>query len=139
MTHQKRLGRGLVAALLCLFALVLATAAADRADAFANWSCPGYVAAQTCWAGTGYQNYHTVVNELYVDRYEVCAKGYTAAGNYRLGGGNGCAYNTHYRISCFGSTSPNTAPYGYWAGSGQATTDLGSAWQGGEATPPGYC
>lgn len=65
------------------------------------------------------------VNELYVNRYEVCAKGRTAAGNVRTGGGNGCTYNAQGRISCFIPDEPLTAGYVYWAGAGQPTTNRG--------------
>jgi hypothetical protein len=134
MTHiaERRLSR------VVLLALAVALAAAAlTSPAYAlndHWQCGNYGSAQTCWAGTGYHGYNEVVNQLTVDRYAVCAKGQTEAGNTRTGAGDGCAYNVigGYRISCFGLASPNTAAYIYWAGSGQNTTNYGSARSPGE-------
>jgi hypothetical protein len=120
--------------------LGLSSSYASRAQASVDtWSCGGYYSAQTCWAGTGYQNYRAVLNQLYVTRYQVCGKGQTAAGNTRLGGGDGCGYNTTFRASCFGASSPASALYVYWAGSGQPTTDVGSGYHNGEYLPNQLC
>jgi len=104
-------------------ALVLGFAAPANATVV-NWSCY-YYSAQACFSGAPYDDNDVVVNDLYVNRYEVCAKGRTEAGNTRAGGGNGCAYNTHYRISCMRPDTPLTTGYVYWAGSGQPTTNRG--------------
>jgi hypothetical protein len=122
-------------AMLAAVAMSTATVGAPSASAYSSWECAGYYSAQTCWAGTGYQAYKAVLNQLWVERYSVCAKGQTAAGNTRLGAGNGCAYNTTWRNSCFGSTSPETALYVYWAGSGDPAKNIGSAYLGGDNTP----
>jgi hypothetical protein len=113
----------------------VAAVSASSAVAYSDWECPNYTSAQTCWAGTGYQPYQAVLNQLWVQRYAVCAKGQTAAGNTREGAGNGCAYNTTWRNSCFGSTSPSTALYVYWAGSGDPAKDIGSAYLGSDNPP----
>jgi hypothetical protein len=90
-----------------------------------SWSCPNYSSAQTCWAGTGYRGYIEVVATLGATRSEVCAKAVTAAGNIRTG--SGCQYNAFYRRSCLAGSSPNSAAYVYWAGSGSAINVYGQA------------
>ncbi|MBJ7332357.1 MAG: hypothetical protein JHC95_20850 [Solirubrobacteraceae bacterium] len=117
----------------------VAGAAAPQATAYHEWSCSNYSSSQVCWAGYGYQPYRAVLNQLYVQRYAVCAKASTAAGNTRLGEGNGCGYNTSYRASCFGNTSPSSAAYVYWAGSGQPAKNMGTAAFSGEWLPNGLC
>lgn len=107
--------------------------------AYWTWECSNSYSGQVCWAGTGYLGHKSVLNQLWVQRYEVCAKGVTAAGNTRLGGGNGCGYNTTYRASCFGTTSPASAAYVYWAGSGQPAKNMGTAVDAGTYLPNGLC
>ena len=58
-------------------------------------------------------------------KYEICAKGVTAAGNRRTG--SGCNINANVRHSCFDGINPYSAAYVYWAGGGSPTSIAGDA------------
>ncbi len=113
-------------ALVCAGALMVSGlfAPAARAD-LDTWACGNYFSGQTCYAGTGYRSYIEVVNAMGVFKYEVCAKGVTAAGNRRTG--SGCSNNAKVRISCFDGISPYSAAYIYWGGGGDPATVFGEA------------
>ena len=89
---------------------------------FAYAQCNNYTSAQTCWVGDGYHGLIRVTEIVFQQRFNICAKAQTAAGNLRTG--SGCNVNTDYRSSLLSSTDPISAGYGYWAGTGAAEYDL---------------
>ncbi|HEX4344863.1 MAG TPA: hypothetical protein VHZ31_04815 [Solirubrobacteraceae bacterium] len=101
--------------------------AASPATAFPhNWNCYAYSAGQ-CYDYQGYPPniyYPWLGVKADVGDYvlsEVCAKGITAAGNYRTG--SGCATNDFQKRACFSGGSPDSWAYVYWGGgyTGQIT------------------
>ena len=131
-TRRRALPRAVKQSLLiCALTTAASGTAASTASAFPhNWSCYAYSASQ-CYDYRGYPNlyYPWLGVKADVGDYilsEVCAKGITAAGNYRTG--SGCATNTFYKRACFSGGSPSSWAYVYWgSGYGGQITIYGRA------------
>ena len=120
--------------LISVLTLAWGGVTANVASAFPhNWSCYAYSASQ-CYDYQGYPSLYYPWLGVKADvgdfvLSEVCAKGITAAGNYRTG--SGCATNTFQKRACFSGGSPDSWAYVYWGGgyagqitvSGRASTD----------------
>jgi hypothetical protein len=90
------------------------------------WGCTTSSAA-VCWESPNYRGWVYVKATMTSGavKSELCAKGVTANGNQR--GGGGCSFQVNQRISCFGAAEPTSRAYVYWGGSGGATGINGEA------------